>query len=71
MRAAVLQTQRPAEKEEEGGASGANSSAPCGADHDETGCGLQPMEVHGGVEAHLQAIDVPMLQQVDTPGRRL
>ncbi|GAB0183154.1 hypothetical protein GRJ2_000780700 [Grus japonensis] len=40
---------------------------PCGEDHGEAGCPLQPMEVHGGADIHLQPTEAPMPEQVDAP----
>lgn len=53
MRATALQTPRSV-KQEWGG--GAKPEIP-----------LQPMEVHGGAEFHLQPVEEPMPEQVDAP----
>jgi len=41
------------------------SPAAHGADYGEPGCPLQPMEVHGRADLHLQPGEDPMLEQVD------
>jgi len=44
-----------------------DSPAARGADHSEAGCPLQPMEVHGGADLHLQPMEDLMPEQVDAP----
>ncbi|KAJ7415730.1 protein pxr1-like [Willisornis vidua] len=55
---------------EEGGAgdapgAGADSPAAHGAAHDETAVPLQPMEIHGRAEIHLQPLEDSVLEQVE------
>jgi len=42
-----------------------DSPAARGADHGEAGCPLQPMEVHGGADLHLQPMEDPTPEQVN------
>lgn len=45
-------------------------SAARGADHAEAAVPLQPMEIHGGAEIHLQPTEEPTLEYVDVAAQR-
>lgn len=43
------------------------SPAACDEDDGEVAVTLQPMEVHGGAETHVQPVENPVPEQVDVP----
>lgn len=42
-----------------------------GEEHGEADCPPEPVEDHVGTDNHLQPMDVPMLEQVEMPWRKL
>ena len=72
MRGTTLQTPRSVRKEGEEVLPqhrSRDSPAAHGEDHGEAAVPLQPMEVHGGADTHLQPWEDPMSEQVGAQGR--